>query len=138
MRRHFWVGAVRCQVRGAVSGPTGLIGRLADGRIRLATRQHGQLGGGWPIRCCFPATGGQDPTTLGGGYPFRRCFPATGGQDPDDVGWQLPDSEPFTFVWRGLKLHLMEDNAPQSGNHHPTAPTDPPNPTAPTHFESSW
>jgi hypothetical protein len=74
---------------------------------------------------------GKVQTTLGGGYPFRCCFSATGGEDPDDVGWQLPDYEPFTFARRGLKPHLMKDNAPQSGNHHPTAPADPTTPLTP-------
>lgn len=43
---------------------------------------------------------------------------------PVDARWRLPDSEPITFVWRGLKRHLTEGNASRSGNRHPTARTD--------------
>ena len=58
---------------------------------------------------------------------------------PVDARWRLPDSEPITFVWRGLKRHLTEGNASRSGNRHPTArtdcPTGPPahRPTGPRH-----
>lgn len=106
---------------------------LLPGRRRARSRRR------WVVVTRFGAASrpseGKIRTTLGGGYPFRCCFPATRGQDPDHVGWQLPDSEPFTFARRRLKPHLMEDNTPQSGNHHPTAPADP---TTPPHPGARW